>query len=442
MKFFQSAALALAMTSTLFSADWPRWMGADRDGVWKEDGIRKDLPAEGAKVLWRSPISWGYSAPVVSNGKIFVADFERSQGELINNAGKAVVWKGKERLHCLDLETGKTIWTTAVDRNNYKLSYPGGPRATPTVDGDRVYFLGAMGHFYCASAKDGQILWQKDFTKEFNAPQPIWGFAASPLVHGDLVYSIVGGPGSVVVAFDKLTGEVKWSGLDSEKQGYCPPSLVKAGGVEQLLIWHPEALNGLNPETGEVYWSLPLKPNFGMSVMMPQVSENKLFASGIGRVAALIKLDEQKPAASFIWRGKPKTAVYSCNSTPLIVDGVIYGADIDSSELIAASLEDGERFWSTPEPVTDPAHRRGGRHGTAFLTYHAGNKQFWIFNEAGHLILAKLSPKGYEEIGRQALLKPTNEAFGRPVVWSAPAFAEKSVIVRNDQEIIRVDLAE
>ena len=103
-----------------------------------------------------------------------------------------------------------------------------------------------------------------------------------------------------------MTGEVKWKALDARSQGYCPPSLVKVGKTEQLLIWHPEAINSLNPKTGEKYWELPLKPIYGMSVMTPRLVGNKLFASGIGRVGAMIELDENEPTAKFIWRGNPK----------------------------------------------------------------------------------------------------------------------------------------
>ena len=431
----------LALFGSLLAGDWPRWMGEKADSVWREDGIRQDLPKDGAKILWRVPVGWGYSGPSVADGLVFLPEYIRVEGEFINNPGKAVLWKGKEQLRAIDLKSGKDKWVFEQEVD-YLLSYPGGPRSTPTIANGRVYFLGAMGHFTCLDQKTGEVIWKKDFQKDFGAPLPIWGFSAHPLVEKDTVYCLVGGKGSVAVAFDAKTGVVKWKSLSSEKQGYCPPSIVQAGGVEQLIIWHPESMNSLNPKSGEPYWSLPLKPNYGMSVITPQVIDNKMFASAIGRVGALIELDESKPAAKFAWKGKPKTALYCCNSTPIIVGGVIYGSDIDSSTLIAASLEDGNRFWQSEVPVMAEENRKGGRHGTVYLTHHAGNGQFWITNENGDLILAELSKEGYQELGRQHILEPTNEAFGRPVVWSAPAFAQKSIFMRNDKELVRVDLSE
>ena len=211
--------------------DWPRWMGGKADGVWREEGIRKDLPKEGAPVLWRVPVGWGYSGPAVADGRVYLSDYQRIKGELINNPGTAVTWEGTERLLCLDVETGNPIWKYEAPRK-YFLSYPGGPRATPTVAGGLVYFLGGMGNLIVLDARTGEKKWEKDFQKDFGAALPIWGFSAHPLVVGDTVYCLVGGEGSVVVAFDAKTGQVKWKALDAQTQGYCPPSMVKAGGVD------------------------------------------------------------------------------------------------------------------------------------------------------------------------------------------------------------------
>ena len=446
MNSLSRTLLALfALTLTLVPAvadDWPQWLGPQRDGVWRETGIIDQFPAAGPEVLWRVPVAHGYSSPAVSGGFVYVSDYEVTSGEVVNNPGGRTPLQGKERVHCLDLATGATVWTHSMDRP-YNLSHPGGPRATPTVSGDKVYVLGAEGDLLCLEAKSGKVVWKKDFQKDYQTESPIWGFSAHPLVIGDLLYCVVGGEGSVAVAFDKNTGEEKWRALSAAEPGYCPPTLINHAGVDQLLIWHPESLNSLHPGDGSVYWSLPLKPGFGMSIMAPQKEGNRLFASGIGRIAAAMELDEASPGAKFLWRATPRQALFCANSTPQIVDGVIYGCDIDSSTMIAARLEDGERLWETAEPVFgDKMPEGGARHGTVFLTRHEESGKFYLFSETGHLIIADLSPTAYTEIARTHLLEPTNEAFGRPVVWTAPAFADRSVLVRNDKEIIRVNLAE
>ena len=118
-----------------------------------------------------------------------------------------------------------------------------------------------MGDLFCLDAASGKVVWSKNFLEDYKAPVPLWGFAAHPLLDGDKLICLVGGKGSVVVAFDKNTGKEKWQCLSFEKRrhemGYCPPMIFEVGGKRQLIIWHPESVNGLDPETGKVYWSQP-----------------------------------------------------------------------------------------------------------------------------------------------------------------------------------------
>jgi outer membrane protein assembly factor BamB len=418
------------------AADWPQWLGPNRESVWQEEGIVDRFPDEGLKVKWRTPVGLGYSGPAVADGKVYVMDYELKSGKVENSPGTRGKLEGQERVVCLDAMTGELVWKHAYDRS-YELSYPSGPRCTPTVSDGRVYALGGHGNLTCLDAATGDVVWKKDFVKEYNAPTPIWGFAAHPLVDGDLLYCLVGGQGSVAVAFDKKSGKEVWRALSAAEQGYCPPTMIEHAGVKQLLIWHPESLNALNPRSGEVYWSVDLKPAYGMSVTAPRKVGSYLFASAIGGIGALIKLDDDKPAAEIEWRGKPKDAVYCCSSTPHIVDGVIYGNDCQIGSLMAVRLDNAERLWETFEP-TSGGDRRAS-HGTAFIVRHGD--RFFLFSETGDLILANLSKEGYQEISRFHVLDPTNECFGRDVVWSHPAFANKSVYARNDKELVCVSLA-
>lgn len=421
--------------------DWPQWLGPERDGVWRESGIVESFPEDGPEILWRVPAGWGYSSPTVAGGKVYLSDYLISEGEVVNNPSGRNVLQGSERIRCFDAATGEEIWSHSYVQP-YFISYPGGPRSTPTVADGKVYALGAEGKFLCLDAATGELIWEQDWKEIYGIESPIWGFSAHPLIVGDTLYALVGGEGSVAVAFHKDTGEVKWKALSAAEPGYCPPTMIEHAGVAQLLIWHPESLNSLNPVDGSVYWSLPLKPGFGMSIMAPQKSGDKLFASGIGRIGAVMQLDSEKPGAEFLWRAKPKEALFAGNVTPLIIDGVIYGCDIDTSGFTAASLETGERFWQTTLPTLGEENpERGGRHGTAFPTRHEESGRLFLFSETGDLIIAEVSAAAYTEVSRARVLEPTNEAFGRPVVWAAPAFAMKSAFVRNDAELVRVNLA-
>ena len=437
-----TALLFLASLPEVFADDWPQWLGEKRDGIWREVGVRKDLPEGSAKVLWRQPVGLGYAGPAVAKGKVYVPDFVMADGDFDWRSQGGRPREGVERILCLDAETGKPLWKHEYEVT-YTVSYPGGPRVTPTVVGDRLYFQGTMGHLWCLDAHSGDVIWSHDICKEYKCRPPRWGYASHPLVHGDLVYAVAGGEGQVLIAFDKKTGKEKWKALSSDEAGYCPPLILKHAGVEQLLFWYPEAVVSLDPSNGKPYWSVELKPIYGIARMAPRLLGNQLFVSGPGKnVAVLLELDPQKPGVKEVWRGANDTAVYPLNAPPQMREGVIYGVDGESSALVAVSMENGKRLWSDTKPSLAADAPEKARHGTAFLVYHEPNEQYWIFGEMGDLILAELSADGYKELGRQHILEPTNGAWKRPVVWTHPAFANQSVFVRNDKELIRVDLSD
>jgi outer membrane protein assembly factor BamB len=424
----------LVLPSVIKADDWPQWLGPQRDGVWRESGLLEKFPERGPKVKWRVPVAGGYAGPAVADGRVFVADYVRSSKEEVKQVpGKRSPIEGTERVSCYGAADGKLLWKHEYDCP-YKIDYPAGPRATPTVDGSKVYTLGAEGNLFCLDAAKGTVIWSHDLKKEYQIEAPMWGFSGHPLVDGNKLFCVAGGEGSVAVAFDKESGKEIWRALSAKEPGYAPPTLIEAGGKRQLLIWHAEAINGLDPETGKVYWSVPLKPDYGMAIMAPRKLGDYLFASGNGNVSVLLKLASDKPAVEEVWRGSKKTSFASINTTPFLEGETIYGVD-QPGQLRAVALMSGERLWESFAPVAG----RQVHCGTAFLIKNGD--RFFLASETGDLIIAKLSPKGYEEISRWKMLDPTGSAFGRDVLWSHPAFANRCVFARNDKELICVSLA-
>lgn len=224
------ACLVGFMAGGTSADDWPGWMGPNRDGVYRETGIIDEVPDAGLTIKWRTPIAGGYAGPAVADGRVFVFDYKKTAGEAFNNPGERANLMGQERLTVLDADTGKPIWQDAYDCP-YSISYPAGPRCTPTVDGDHVYTLGSEGDLRALRTADGTLVWKRSLQEDFNAEVPIWGFSAHPLVDGDLLYTMVGGDSQGIVAFDKLTGEVRWKALDSAA-GYCPPRSSNTAGSD------------------------------------------------------------------------------------------------------------------------------------------------------------------------------------------------------------------
>ena len=259
-------AICVLMTApAMFASDWPEWRGAGRDGIWTETGIVDELPAE-LKVKWRVPINSGFSGPAVVDGRVFITDWAEDPASRTMD--------GTERALALDEESGEILWIREWPTSYRMLmvSYAIGPRATPTVDGDRVYVVGAAGDLYCLlyclDVETGDVIWEKHYISDYDSFIPTWGVASSPIVDGDRLITVVGGePGGLVMAFDKRTGAEVWRALDVVgEMGYGQPIIVDAGGARQLIVWHAAALVSLDPATGELYWEEAWEAGAGMSV--------------------------------------------------------------------------------------------------------------------------------------------------------------------------------
>lgn len=426
--------------NTLFADDWPQWLGPQRDAVWRESGIIEKFPTNGPPVRWRASIAGGYAGPVVANGRVYVADRRLAQGTSnpADPFDRGVI-RGGERVLCLSEADGQVLWKYEYECP-YTISYPAGPRVAPLVSQGKVYTLGAEGNLFCLDATDGKVLWSHEFKKDYGIKAPMWGFAGHPLLDGNRLICLVGGAGSTAVAFDKDTGKELWRALSAEEPGYSSPVIYEAGGTRQLILWHPEAANALDPETGAVYWSVPFKSRAGMTLATPRKLGDQLFFTAFYSGSLMLRLDSAKPAAAVAWRTlkvneKDTTHLNAVMCTPFLEDGYIYGV-CSYGQLRCLKMETGERVWETFQATTSG---EAVRWANAFIVKNGD--RFFLFNEKGDLIIAKLSPRGYEEISRAHLLEPTNKDCGRFVVWSHPAFANRHVYARNDREIICADLA-
>lgn len=427
--------LVLALIALIVQAeDWPEYRGKGRAGVWNETGILEQFPSDGLKARWRVPIRRGWTGPSVAAGRVFVTDFEFREGR-----------KGMERILALEETSGKILWTREwpADYTGLLQTWATGPRATPTVDGDRVYVLGATGALLCLDVKTGAIVWQRDYVKDYGTQVPSWGMTGAPLVDGPRLICLVGGENNAkTVAFDKMTGKEIWRALPSNGEpGYNQPFLLTAGGRKQLIVWHPLALHSLSAETGEVYWEQPFKINFSLTVATPVASGNRLLVSSFYNGSLLMELDAAKPAARKLWQGKSDSEIttdglHSLVSTPVMDGDYIYGI-CSYGMMRCLNAKTGERVWETID-VT----RESARWSTGHIVRNGG--RYFINNDQGDLIIARLTPEKYIEVSRTPLIKPTSAPGNRrkltSVNWTHPAYANRHIITRNDEEIVSFSL--
>jgi len=424
----------LSMCSRAAADDWPQWRGPQRDGVWRETGIVDKLPAGKLKPVWRAAVGAGYSGPTVAGGRVYVTSRQTEP-------------KQTETVHCFDLKTGDVVWTHTYARKYSNIGYTDGPRAAVSIDNGKAYALGAMGDLHCLHAETGKVLWHKDLNQLYSITasrrMPIWGIAASPLIYGDLIILHIGGKGACVVALNKNSGEEVWKAL-RDRASYSAPIMIQQGGKDVVVVWNGDSLAGLNPATGAVHWRYPFPPrNMPIGIATPVVRGDRLFVTSFYDGALMMKLNASEPGAKKVWHKNGRSerateALQSIISTPLFIGDHIYGVD-SYGELRCLEASTGDRIWESA--AATPRNRWSNIH----FVRQGDTNRVWLFNESGELIISELTPKGYSEISRAKLIEPTTGQLRRRggvgVTWSHPAYANRHVIIRNDEEILAVDLS-
>jgi len=390
---FLPAIIALATSLSTFAADWPRFRGPDQNGISKETGLNPKALEGGAKTLWKASVGTGFSSITIANGRVFTMG---------NADATDTVWG-------LDAGTGKEIWKHSYAEELKPNLYEGGPNATPTVDGDRVYTLSKTGKAFCLDAAKGTVVWEKDLAKELGAKKPEWGFSGSVLIEGDLAIYNVGTAGT---ALNKQTGAVVWkSGTDVA--GYSQAIPINLGKDRLVLFMAARDCLALNPKTGVVAWSHPWKTSYDVNAADPLVSGNKVFvSSGYNHGASVFEVVDNKPTV--IWENKNLRNQFSSS---VLWNGHVYG--MDESQLRCLDFATGEVKW------TDKASGKG--------TLIVADGKLIVLSEKGELILAEVSPEAFKPLSRAQILG------GK--CWTSPALANGKLYARNAKgDLVCVEL--
>lgn len=409
--------------------DWPQWRGPNRDGVWNNPQVVKSFAADPIPHKWSVPVAPGYSGPTVAKGLVYLTDRPESDEQL-------------ERILCFDAVTGESVWKLAYPCEYRNIGYQAGPRASVTVDAGQAFALGAMGHLHVLDAVTGELQWKSDLLDRFKIKIPIWGIAAAPIVTKDLVILMIGGrPDACVVALNRHTGDEVWRSL-SDLTSYAAPILIEQAGKSVLVCWTGDNIVGLNPANGEVYWKSEMPPkNMVIAIATPVVHNGRLFVTSFYDGAKMLQLDEKTTSAEELWRARGPSeldtdALHSIMSTPIMIGDYVYGVD-SYGELRCLEAKTGKRIWE--DQTATPRNRWSNIHMVR------NGEHVWMFNERGELVIAKLSPAGFEEISRAKLIEPTEAQLkrrGQGVCWSHPAFADGHVFIRSDTQLVCASLLE
>jgi outer membrane protein assembly factor BamB len=389
--------------------DWPRWRGPRGDGVSRETGLLKEWPAEGPKRLWKAALSGGFSSVAVAGGRVFTQTKEKKQEVVV----------------CFDAASGKELWRHRydcdyADHPTLTGGYPrgkwlSGPRATPAVDGDRVYTIGVTGVLLCLEAKTGKQVWRRDLLalgKRECHPQ---GYISSPLVAGDRVYVHPGGPnGRSIAALDKKDGSVAWQALD-DPQGHGSPIEIRFGGAAQIVYFTGAGAVGVEPKTGKPLWRYLWKTRFDLNIATPLYSDGRvLVSSGYGTGAAVFRLT-RKGEPETVWK---KKVLENHFATSVLYKGRVYG--FSEYRFRCVDFETGRFLWGTPGLGKGSLLIAGGR--LILLTDH------------GKLILARTDADKYTPISR-------HQVFDKDTLtWTAPVLSGGVLFVRCENALVAIDV--
>jgi outer membrane protein assembly factor BamB len=383
--FAVTAALAAVGTSPA-PADWARFRGPNGNGILEDKSFDPAVAGRGQK-LWTAEAGKGYSALSIAEGRAFT----------LGNDG------GRDSVICYDASSGKELW-----RHSYAAepgTYPG-PRASPWIDGTRVYTMGYWGHVCCLDAASGKPVWEKDVAKEIGADAGRWGFAGSPLIAGTTLYLNLGKSGC---ALDKATGKLIWSGKGGTS-GYATPVPMPYRGRPHLAVFGAKSLYVVDAANGKIAAEHPWETSYDVNAADPVLVDSKVFiSSGYGKGCAM--LDISGPRAKEIWRNE---SIRNHFSSTILLDGHLYACDGNTGrgDLVCLDAASGRETW---------------RQKTGFGSLVVLNRHIVYFNEKGDLIVGKASPAGFEQVARADALVTGGKA------WTAPTFSNGRLYLRNDK---------
>jgi outer membrane protein assembly factor BamB len=405
--------LVLALCCSLAgAADWPQWLGPNRDGGSKESVAAWKEPP---KVVWHQPAGEGHSSPVVAGGKVFLH--------------AKVKDKDEEEVLALDARTGQQLWRTAYPRAAFKSLFGNGPRATPTVAGEHVYTFGITGVLSCFEADGGKQVWQVDTLKKFNAKNLYFGASCSPLVDGNRVLVNVGGRSASVVAFDKDKGDVAWKNLD-DTASYSSPILTELGGGPQAVFLTGQGVVSLNPADGTLLWKYGLVDALSESATTPVRAGNLLLAGTItfGTVGLSVAKDGDKLKVEEAWKNPDLTCYFS---TPVPVGKEHVYLVTGSKPLTTLEPEATLRCIDSKTGKELWQKAKVGKYHASLL--RTGNDKLLMLDDSGNLILLDPNPKEYRDLARAKVCGMT---------WAHPALAEGRLYVRDGNEVFCLQMPE
>ena len=391
----QRADVGDASAPEVARSEWPGFRGPGRDSVVTGPGLATDWSRTPPVELWRRPVGPGWSSFAVSGDLVYTQE-QRGSDEVVS---------------CYRLTTGEPVWMHSDAVRFWESNAGPGPRATPTVHGGRVYAMGATGLVNALDARTGARVWSRDAAADTGATLPVWGFAGSPLVVGDLVLVVASGR---LIAYDARSGERRWAGPTEGGGGYSSPHVASIGGVTQILLLRGGGGLGLSPADGAILWEHTWEP--GASIVQPALVDGDVLLSGadmMGGIGLRRLAVSPSPSGWTVTERWTSRGLKPYFNDFVVHRGHAYG--FDGSILAAVDLADGTRTW------------KGGRYGHGQMILLADQDVLVVLAEEGDIALVAASPDKHTELARVPAIEGKT--------WNHPALAGDVLLVRNGEEM-------
>jgi len=411
-----------------YAQDWPQYLGPGRNSVSAEKGILRSWPEKGPEVLWTSSIGIGFGGPVIKDGKIYLLDRDDKVGD---------------KLRCFDLSNGKELWNFGYDAPG-SVQFPGS-RSVPAIDGNRIYSCGPYGDLYCIDINTHKPVWNKNVWKDYGGGEiPRWAITQCPTVYGDLLIIASQAPQAGVVAYEKLTGKVKWATPSLGPVGYVSPEIVKVGKESHVVMITASAGRGANasggkvigidPLTGKILWEYT---NWQCGIPVPgalDAGESRILITGGYQAGAAMLKIEKKADGGYNAKELYKNPDFGAHTQPpVLVNGNFY-AQYTTNErkdgLVCMSM-DGQIKWKTGKT---PLFDKGGiilADGLLLST-----------DGSSKLYLIEPDPSAFKPIATSELLKgETGDNKPLNQNWAPMALSNGKLLIRDQSRLICVKVA-
>lgn len=403
------------------AADWPQWRGPNRDGKSAETGLLKSLPGGGPRLAWSvtepDVIGTGYGTPAVVKGKLYIVGADSAS----KDAAESCV--------CLDAATGAPVWKMPLDTSKGKFldGWGGGPRSTPTVDGDLVYVLGATGDLVALETATGKIVWKKNLVKDFGGAVPQWGYSESPLIDGDRLVCTPGKKGGMV-ALDKKTGATVWVCEElKDDAGYSSVVVATVGGVKQYIQQTGAHAVGVAAADGKLLWSVgEIKRRVAVIPTPVVVGDKVYFTAGYGAGGELVTIAPDGKSAKVTVK---TSSIANHHGGVIELGGKLYGHSDAKKWFCYDYLAGGDDLvWASD------------KLDKGSITYADG--QFYCYGQGkGTLVTIKATDAGWDETGRFTIPETSKLRPGQGLIWAHPVVADGRLYLRDYEKLFVYDIA-